>query len=124
MRSTRALPDCNSLTDGTVSTGSDVEAASPIARRRSAAVDPGSAVMMCVAPAVMRGSITSPKVPSTGAPEIRAPRLAGSSSSRPSTVQPCCGSPATSNRAASPAPITMARRTSPCPPVIWAFACS
>ena len=73
---------------------------------------------MCVAAPRTALSRTASSGPSTGTPPMRAPRLAGSSSSRPSTIQPCSWMPASSSRAASPAPITMARRISRSLPVM------
>src|SRR5207245_11209737 len=69
-------------------------------------------------------SFTASRGPSTGSPAMRAPCFTGSSSSRPSTIQPCWWMPATSRRAASPAPSTMARLISASLPVMRERACS
>ena len=87
-RSMRALPSCSSLADGTVSTGRPVAAAWSMACAGAPRGAPGRATMTCVAPARTSGRVTSASVPSTGTPPMRASRLAGSSSSRPSTIQP------------------------------------
>ena len=120
----RVPPSRSSLIEGTVSTGRRAADASSMARRRCAVVAPGMAVMMCVAVSITSGRVTSSSVPTTETPPMRASRLAGSSSSRASTVQPWSCRPASSMRAASPAPMTTARRVSAMPTRLRARACS
>jgi hypothetical protein len=71
----------------------------------------GMATMTCVAAPRTPGRARPPAAQHRHAGDAL-PCLAGSSSSRPSTIQPCWWMPASSMRAASPAPITRARRTS------------
>jgi hypothetical protein len=123
-RSMRLRPSRSSSTLGTVSTGSPVLPASSSARRRCAVLAPGMAMTMCVALPRTSLSRTASSGPSTCTSAMRARRLAGSSSSRPSTTQPCSWMPASSMRAAWPAPITSARRSSALLPLMRERRCS
>ena len=64
--------------------------------RRCAGAAEGIAITRCVAAPRTGVSRTAASGPSTGTPAMRAPCLAGSSSSRPSTIQPCWWMPASS----------------------------
>ena len=123
-RSMRAVPSRSSLIEGTVSTGRPVAAAKSMTRRLAAIGAPGIATMTWVAPARMSSRRRSSIVPTTGTPAMRASRLTGSSSSRPSTIQPSWWIEASKRLAAPPAPSTMARRTWVSLPVIRARRCS
>ena len=118
------VPACSSSDEGTVSTGSPVSAAISNSCLRRGPRSEGSAITRCVAAPRTALSCIAASGPSTGTPAMRAPCLAGSSSSRPSTVQPWSWMPDNSSLAVSPAPSTSARRISVSLPVIWRRACS